>query len=134
MCICRTKYSHIQCFLIVCHVIFLTPLSLRHITWDEISRFNFTHNSGFLSPFISCHTECHIILCILLPPNVNVISCPFKLSFPISSKSQLFLILYQLSLRFSLHFVFIESYNCHLILQSFWFCAFHLPSVTKIWI
>ena len=49
------------------------------------------------------------ILCILLPPNMNVISCLFKLSFSISSKSQFFLIPYQLSLRFFLHFVFTES-------------------------
>ena len=31
-----------------------------------------------------------IILHILLPPNVNVVSCPFKLSFSISPKSQFF--------------------------------------------
>jgi len=132
MCVCRTKYSYIQCCL---NVMFLTTLYLRHIRWD-FTRFNFTHNSGFLSCCISCPTECHYDNPTHpLPPNVNVVSCPFKVSFSISPKSQFFLIPYYLSLNFFLHFflywitlIVISSYS------HFDFVLSIFPNVTKIWI
>ena len=90
---------------------FLTPLSLRHIIWDEISRISTSHiiQVSSLQVFPVLLNVTIIILCIL-PPNVNVVSCPFKVSFSISPKSQFFLIPYQLSLRFFLHFFFTGSF------------------------
>lgn len=133
MCVCRTKCSYMQCCL---NVMFLTTLSLTHYMRWDFTHFNFTHNSGFLSYCISCPTECHYYNPMHpFPPNVNVVSCPFKLSFSISPKSQFFLIPYHLSLRFFLHFCL---YWITLIVMSsyshFDFVLSIFTNVTKIWI